>query len=72
MVLKRLHCGDRIRGISSGKEGQERRLNARSCRKEKSVHRRLAKERESDTDIIGSSPSWVPVKTCDLVSAVDF
>ena len=46
MVQKRLHCGDRIRGFSSGKEGQEKRLNARSCRKKKRVHRRLAKERE--------------------------
>lgn len=36
------------------------------------MHRRLAKERENDPElIIGRITLWIPIKTFDLVSGVD-
>lgn len=71
MELKRLHHGD-MRGGSSGKGRQEESLNSSPWKGQRWC-RRLAKERETGPEsIIGRIPLWVPVKTCDLVSAVDF
>lgn len=55
-----------------GREGRKRGSKLVAHGKDKGG-RRLAKERESEPEpIIGRIPLWVPVKTCDLASAVDF